>query len=124
MAILAMDQYAHLLVARRSRLALVRSEGDVRSAFGAGLVPVIAPYQWLRQADPLPRSWSVTSDSISAWFARALGAERLVLVKPPGVTGDDAVDDYFSRALSPSVSAFIIPAGLIREALSDSFLSS
>jgi probable H4MPT-linked C1 transfer pathway protein len=124
MAILAMDQYAHLLASRRSRLALARSANDVRSAHGAGLVPVIAPYQWLHQADPLPRSWSVTSDSISAWFARALGAERLVLVKPPGVLGDDAVDDYFSRALSPSVSAFIIPAGLIREALSDSFLSS
>jgi probable H4MPT-linked C1 transfer pathway protein len=124
MAILAMDQYAHLLASRRSRLVLVRSANDVRSAYGAGLVPVLAPYQWLHQADPLPRSWSVTSDSISAWFARALGAERLVLVKPPGVLGDDAVDDYFSRALSPSVSAFIIPAGLIREALSDSFLSS
>jgi probable H4MPT-linked C1 transfer pathway protein len=124
MAILAMDQYAHLLAARRSRLALARSADDVRSAHVAGLVPVIAPYQWLHRADPLPRSWSVTSDSISAWFARMLGAERLVLVKPPGVMGDDAVDDYFSRALSPSVSAFIIPAGLIREALSDSFLRS
>ena len=57
----------------------------------AGRVPVIAPYRWLREADPLPHSWDVTSDSIAAWLASALGAARLVLVKPPGATGDDAL---------------------------------
>ena len=35
--------------------------------------------------DALPASWEVTSDSIAAWVAAQIGAERLVLVK--GVDG-------------------------------------
>ena len=104
MAVLAMDQYAHLLVARSSALVLAESIRDVESALASGKVPVIAPYRWLRDADPLPHSWDVTGDSISAWFASTLGATRLVLVKPPGASGDDLVDSYFKTALRPSVS--------------------
>lgn len=103
MAVLAMDQYAHLLAARHDRFALAYSRADVRSLLALGSIPVVAPYQWLRDADPLPHSWDVTSDSIAAWFASTLGASRLVLLKPPGATGD-LVDPYFEQALLPSVS--------------------
>jgi aspartokinase-like uncharacterized kinase len=52
----------------------------------------------LRRADPLPHSWEVTSDSLAAWIARALGASRLVLVKPPDAEpSTDLVDGYFER---------------------------
>jgi probable H4MPT-linked C1 transfer pathway protein len=113
MAVLAMDQYAHLLAGMRAELALAASERDVESTIASGRVPVIAPYRWLREADPLPHSWDVTSDSISAWFASELGANQLALVKPPGVAADDAVDAYFSRALAPGLSWSIVPAPLL-----------
>ena len=110
MAILAMDQYAHLLAGMRSELALVFSAHDVRATIASGRIPIIAPYHWLRDADPLPHSWDVTSDSISAWFASTLGASQLVLVKPPGATGDDVVDPYFPRALPPTLKWSIAAA--------------
>ena len=63
---------------------LVSDAGGLSAVFDLAHVPVLAPYAWLRRADSLPHSWQVTSDSIAAWIARALGARRLVLVKPPG----------------------------------------
>ena len=111
MAVLAMDQYAHLLVGRRLELELAFSAHDVEAVIRAGRIPVIAPYRWLRDADPLPHSWEVTSDSIGAWFASTLGASHLVLVKPPGANLDCAVDPYFSRTLSPLMSHAVVHAG-------------
>ena len=117
MAVLAMDQYAHLLASTRAELTLATSEHDVESAVASGHIPVVAPYRWLRDADPLPHTWNVTSDSISAWVASTLGASQLVLVKPPGATGEAAVDSYFSRALTPGLSWSIAAAPLSPRAL-------
>jgi len=117
MAVLAMDQYAHLLAGMRTELTLVASERDVELAIASGRIPVVAPYRWLRDADPLPHTWNVTSDSISAWVASMLGATQLVLVKPPGATGEGAVDPYFSRALLPGLRWSIVAAPLSSRAL-------
>jgi (4-(4-[2-(gamma-L-glutamylamino)ethyl]phenoxymethyl)furan-2-yl)methanamine synthase len=117
MAVLAMDQYAHLLAGMRTELTLVASERDVELAIASGRIPVVAPYRWLRDADPLPHTWNVTSDSISAWVASTLGATQLVLVKPPGATGEAAVDPYFSRALLPGLRWSIVAAPLSSRAL-------
>ena len=113
MAVLAMDQCAQLLVGRRPELALAFSAQEVDAIARSGRIPVIAPCRWLRGVDPLPHSWDVTSDSISAWFASALGATRLVLVKPPAANANDAVDAYFARALPPGLSYAIVPAGAV-----------
>jgi (4-(4-[2-(gamma-L-glutamylamino)ethyl]phenoxymethyl)furan-2-yl)methanamine synthase len=110
MAVLAMDQHAHLIAARLPRGIVVTAAREAVAAIEAGFIPVLAPYQWLRDADPLPHSWEVTSDSIAAWVAGVLGATRLVLVKPPGATGGNLVDAYFSRALPASVTAEVVAA--------------
>jgi aspartokinase-like uncharacterized kinase len=129
MAILAMDQYAHLIASRLAGGALVAKPREIGAALDAGHVPVLAPSRWLREADPLPHSWDVTSDSIAAWVAGEVGARRLVLVKPPGVrqsrqaaaTGlsDTAqhaasdravVDAYFPRARPAHVMSVIVAA--------------
>jgi aspartokinase-like uncharacterized kinase len=113
MAVLAMDQHAHLIAARLSGGVIVGSAAEAAAAINAGSIPVLAPYRWLRDADPLPHSWEVTSDSIAAWVAGALGARRLVLVKPPGASGDGAVDPYFARVLPAHISAEVISADRI-----------
>ena len=45
MAVLAMDQYAHLLAGMRTELTLVASERDVELAIASGRIPVVAPYR-------------------------------------------------------------------------------
>jgi aspartokinase-like uncharacterized kinase len=104
MAVLAMDQYAHLLVSRLRSAGLASDAAGIAAELDQGRLPVLAPSRWLRDADPLPHSWDVTSDSIAAWVAGEVGARRLVLVKPPGA-GDQAVDPYFHRALPPQMAS-------------------
>jgi probable H4MPT-linked C1 transfer pathway protein len=110
MAVLAMDQYAHLVAARLAGGLLVTGTREIAAAREARLVPVLAPSRWLREADPLPHLWDVTSDSIAAWVAGAVGARRLVLIKPSKAEGGDLVDAYFSRALPPHVTPVIVAA--------------
>jgi len=110
MAILAMDQYAHVIVSRMPASVLVTNTRGIADALAAHQVPVLAPSQWMREADPLPHSWDVTSDSIAAWVAGQVGAPRLALIKPPGASGATLVDPYFERALPPNVAALVIPA--------------
>jgi probable H4MPT-linked C1 transfer pathway protein len=110
MAVLAMDQYAHLVAARLAGGLLVSETCEIAAAPRAGRVPVLAPSRWLREADPLPHAWDVTSDSIAAWVAGAVGARRLVVIKPPNATGSDLVDGYFSRALPARVTPVIVAA--------------
>ncbi|MFH0966305.1 MAG: uridylate kinase [Methanobacteriota archaeon] len=40
---------------------------------------VLLPYQVFRHHDPLPHSWEITSDTISAWLADYLSADLLIL---------------------------------------------
>lgn len=109
MAVLAMDQYAHVLGERLPDGVVVSDREEIVVALDAGRVPVLAPSQWLRDEDPLPHSWDVTSDSIAAWVAGEVGAHQLVLVKPPGATGA-VVDAYFPRALPAHVTPVIVCA--------------
>jgi aspartokinase-like uncharacterized kinase len=102
MAVLAMDQYAHLLAERIEGGRLVEDPGAIAGALAVGEVAVLAPSRWLRAADPLPHSWDATSDSVAAFVAGALDADRLVLVKPVEV-GAAGVDRCFVA---------VAPAGL------------
>ena len=103
MAILGMEQYAHVL-AERIPAPLVEEPGAVTAGLGRAGVAVLAPYRWMRAADVLPHSWDVTSDSVAAFVAGALDAERLILVKPV----DGAPD---RQLVDPSFDA-VRPAGL------------
>jgi len=110
MAVLGMDQYAHALAGRLPDAQLVDGEGGIAAALQAARLPVLAPYRWLRAADPLPHSWEVTSDSIAAWLAGQVRARRVVLIKP--AQGDPAklVDSYFLRTLPRGVEHLVVTA--------------
>ncbi len=125
MAILAMDQTAHLLAHLAVDAIVAQRPAELRS----GRLNVIAPSAWLRRTDALPHSWAVTSDSIAAWVARVLRAKRLVLLKDvDGVFDRDpsdsarprlrrqvtrhhlggVVDSYFAQALGPRTPCWIL----------------
>jgi 5-(aminomethyl)-3-furanmethanol phosphate kinase len=103
MAMLAMDQYAEVLAERIAGAVLVDEAGAVADAVDPHGVAVLAPYRWMRAADVLPHTWDATSDSVAAFVAGALDAERLVLVKPTG-GGEELVDRCFRSVLPVGLS--------------------
>jgi aspartokinase-like uncharacterized kinase len=97
MAVLGMEQYAHLLADHVPGAHLADTLDALRGA-GAGEVLIFAPYRWMRQEDPLPHTWDVTSDSIAAVVAAALDAPELLLVKAVTGTPETLADPYFPIA--------------------------
>ena len=90
MAILAMDQFGHLISSLIPDSELVQGLADARKISASGRVPILLTYNLLFQADALPRSWDVTADSIAAWVAGLSGAQQLVLLKSvDGLFNDD-----------------------------------
>jgi 5-(aminomethyl)-3-furanmethanol phosphate kinase len=75
MAILGMEQFGWLL---SELIPGAERRADLAPA-GAGRTTVLLPAGL--PLDALPESWDVTSDSIAAWVADRIGADRLVLVK-------------------------------------------
>ena len=113
MAILAMDQYAHVLAGRITGAVLVEEPGAVTETVALGRAAVLAPSRWMRSADVLPHSWEATSDSIAAFVAGALDAARLILIKP-AATGE-MVDSYFSAALPQGMPYSVIECDRIEQ---------
>jgi aspartokinase-like uncharacterized kinase len=101
MAILAMDQYGYLLGDLIPRAALAADLPEVLQIAEDGRVPVLLPAALMAQADPLPHSWQVTSDSIAAWVAGALHTSSLVLLKD--------VDGLYASDPNSSVSGELLP---------------
>jgi aspartokinase-like uncharacterized kinase len=108
MAILGMDQYAIMLASRIPNAELVHRHDEIARARARGKTPVLAPYRWLREVDPLPHSWDVTGDSIAAWIAAQVGARQLVLIKASTHDEHSAVDRYFERACPAALKCSII----------------
>ncbi|QBQ99552.1 aspartate kinase [Paraburkholderia pallida] len=81
MAVLAMAQHALMMQGLCRRLVVATSEPQIRHALHEGRTAVWAPFGLLRQEADTLTSWDVTSDSLAAWLANRLNAERLLIVK-------------------------------------------
>ena len=106
LCIRVMTLHAELLAALLPEALLCRSLAEWRST--APNLAILDPWVFLREEEPqlagqtLPASWDVTSDSIAARFAAAIGAAELVLLKSalPQTTwtlGDAAAAGYVDR---------------------------
>ena len=110
MALLAMEQYGRALASLRPSFRIAASTTAIRRALRDDRVPVWAPTAMVLRASEIPASWDVTSDSLAAWLAGRIGAERLLLVKHGGpfegqvrsaeLVASDVVDRAFPRFLS------------------------
>jgi probable H4MPT-linked C1 transfer pathway protein len=111
MAVLGIDQYAQLLASRLDHAVLVDGAEATRTGIEQRSACLSSRHRgWLRSADPLPHSWEVTSDSIAAWVAGEVGAQQLVLIKPPGAVGPELVDPHFERARPAGVDVTVVAA--------------
>lgn len=111
MAVLAMCQSALLMQSMQPALRLVRDAESIADVLHAGGTALWQPFDALRDAPDALTSWDVTSDSLAAWLAARLQAERLVLVKwnaPPPHAGIDALVEagYVDRAFGTFARRF------------------
>jgi len=112
MAILGMDQYAFALCDVIPESRLVEDRAGIQAAHMDGKVPVLAPARWLRATDELPHTWDVTSDSLAAYLATLLGADRLVMVKPVA-GGTEVLDPWFIRTVPAGIRWSVLAIGEI-----------
>jgi 5-(aminomethyl)-3-furanmethanol phosphate kinase len=111
MAMMAMAQFGSALASLNPALRLATSRSAILRALKDGKVPVWSPEPMARAA-ALPETWELTSDSLAAWLAGALGADRLLLVKHGRLEGAaidahdlvarEIVDPLFPRYLKES----------------------
>jgi len=80
MALMAMAQFGRALQSLNPAFRLTASRNAISRALKDGKVPVWSP-ESMAGAEALSESWDLTSDSLAAWLAGALRADRLVLVK-------------------------------------------
>ena len=100
MAILGMDQYGLLLSDLIPNGMIVDSLEEAKVA-KAGRVAVFLPSRFMFGDDPLENSWDVTSDSISAYIASRIGAEKVLLLKD--------VDGIFTEDPKKAPNAKLMP---------------
>lgn len=87
MALYAMAAYGAALASFSRHLVPAGSTEAVRAALDAGSVPVWLPLELTQGRSGIPESWEMTSDSLAAWLAGRVAAERLIFLKrkaPPG----------------------------------------
>jgi len=81
LALLAMDQFGLLLTGINSGLVTASSELELAERGWQHRAIVWLPSKMVLADDAIAKNWQVTSDSLSAWLAHKIGAERLLLVK-------------------------------------------
>jgi len=130
MAIAAMDQCGYLLADCMPNVEVVHDLDSALSIAAYGSSAVLLPSLLLRQHDPLPHSWQVTSDSLAAWLTGFANIHCLVLLKdvpglyqtdssitPPPLLAEvtreqlaqyEVVDPFFAKVLPDHVECWIV----------------
>ena len=87
MALLAMEQYGLVMKSLRPDLVLASSELEIAERSWQHRAIAWMPSRMALADEAIPMSWDVTSDSLAAWLAYKIGADRLILVKHITDTG-------------------------------------
>lgn len=90
MALLAMEQTAHLLKSIEPNLSLTDSIKDIEEIVNQNKVPVWLPCKIIDRSQELSSNWDVTSDSLALWLAGKLKAEHTMLVKSLSASNKNA----------------------------------
>jgi aspartokinase-like uncharacterized kinase len=113
MAILAMEQFGHVILDRHVKLAAARSPEEIGQTLARGQVPVWLPSAMAIGAAGIPASWDITSDSLAAWLAGKLGAWALLLIKQTNAFSDtDDLDGLMANGLVDAAFGTMLPVGV------------
>lgn len=109
MAILGMDQFGLLLSQVTPNSCTTYSLSDAKRLSDGKAISIFLPSQVMFRENPLEASWDVTSDSIAAYVATQLNAEKVILVKD--------IDGIFESDPKKHSEAKLIPLLSARELL-------
>jgi aspartokinase-like uncharacterized kinase len=71
---------------------------------------ILLPYGVLRERDPLPHTWDVTSDTVAAWCAAELGCDLVLAKSTDGIEVDGRLLDRVSGPVeTATVDPCLIP---------------
>jgi hypothetical protein len=100
MALLAMEQYGLMLQGMKKKLDVARSMDEISAILKAGRVAIWLPTNMVLQNRDITASWDFCADSLAAWLASSLQAQRLFLVKSVELgAGLHSVKDLIQRGL-------------------------
>ena len=108
LAILAMHQTAHVLMAMQPRLGLAETLGDFKKITTRGGIPVWLPTRLCEKDRRIPRDWSITSDGLAARLAERLDARSIVLVKSTRVAAGTPLSDVVKSGIADPAFADIV----------------
>jgi aspartokinase-like uncharacterized kinase len=97
MALLAMEQYGRMLAALHPGLRPADTRAAIARVRRAGAAAVWMPTRMVLGEPRIAASWDVTSDSLAAWLAGRLKADRLVLVKSVALDGGPVAASALAR---------------------------
>jgi 5-(aminomethyl)-3-furanmethanol phosphate kinase len=119
MAIGAMEQFGRMLCGIELGSAPCSALHQIEQAWSGGRLPVWLPGQSMQRERQLPRTWDVTSDTIAAWLADALGAAGLLLVKSCNLPGapSDPVALAAAGIVDPALPGFLSGRALALEVI-------
>ena len=95
MAIAAMDQYGWFIASHGLKTTDTLKVPEKTT--------VLLPYIVMRQRDPLPHTWDITSDTISAWVADQLGLELLLLKSVDGIIQEGELQGQLTMPIQSDV---------------------
>jgi dihydroneopterin aldolase len=113
MALIAMEQYGCALASLGRKVVPAASAAALVRALRQRKVPVWVPTRMALAAADVPCSWDVTADSLAAWLAGRLRAERVLLVKRrrPASNSISARELVASGLADPSFPGFLAASG-------------
>jgi dihydroneopterin aldolase len=113
MAVLAMAQFGITLADLSEGLTAAASLPALREELGSRRTPVWLPLHLLDGDPTVAETWEMTSDSLAAWLAVQLGADRLFFLKRGRQRRTVAIADLVGAGvLDPLVPSYLAGSGM------------
>lgn len=97
LAVKSMDQFASVLVDIEPSLAKARNELELAERGWQHRGIVWLPSQMILADTDIPNSWDVTSDSIAAWLAHRVHADKLILLKSARPKAESSLEELIEQ---------------------------
>ncbi|MAS84079.1 MAG: hypothetical protein CMF44_05470 [Legionellales bacterium] len=86
LALLAMAQYGYFLTSINSNIKIIRNINNLSVKKDSYNSYLWLPDSLLDDSLEIPKTWDITSDSISLWLATKLFAKKLIIIKSKKIT--------------------------------------